>query len=343
MTFWMVRAGSHGEEEQDALDKNLVTIGWNDIPDLRNIDDKESLKRIYLSVHPNKSPMHVARVVGQIWDFAREIKIGDLVALPLKMQSSIAIGRITGDYEFKEISPNIKHIRKVEWLKTIPRSEFDQDLLFSLGAFSTVCEIKRNNAENRISKMLQGNKQEVIEVELDDSSETIIEVPPLNIKFDLEQHAKDQIVKHIMAKFMGHDLARLIESILNVQGYITLKSEPGKDGGIDILAGSGKLGFDHPSICAQIKSSSSPVDVRVLRELQGVMQRVHATQGLLVAWGGFTKDAIQESKSQFFTIRLWDQGNIIDEVIKNYDKFDDELKTELPLKQIWTLVDDMNL
>lgn len=34
----------------------------------------------------------------------------------------------------------------------------------------------------------------------------------------------------------------------------------------------------------QSKSSASPVDVRILRELQGVMQKVGATQGLLVAW-----------------------------------------------------------
>jgi restriction system protein len=91
----------------------------------------------------------------------------------------------------------------------------------------------------------------------------------------------------------------------------------------------------------QSKSSASPVDVRILRELQ-VMQKVGATQGLLVAWGGFTKDAIQESKNMFFSIRLWDQGNIIDEIIKNYQKFNDELKAELPLKQIWTLVDEIN-
>jgi hypothetical protein len=32
----MVRAGSHGEEEQIALDNNLVSIEWNEIPDLRN-------------------------------------------------------------------------------------------------------------------------------------------------------------------------------------------------------------------------------------------------------------------------------------------------------------------
>src|ERR1044071_2015705 len=122
MTFWMVRAGRHGEEEQQALTNNVVTIGWNKLPDLRGISDKETLKKTYSNTHPNKTPMHIANVVGQIWAFAREIKKGDLVALPLKTQSSIAIGKIDGDYEYVEISPEVKHIRKVKWLKIIPRS-----------------------------------------------------------------------------------------------------------------------------------------------------------------------------------------------------------------------------
>jgi predicted Mrr-cat superfamily restriction endonuclease len=79
MTFWMVRAGRHGEEEQEALDNNLVTIGWNKIQKLGNINDKGSLKKIYSDTYPNKTPIHVARVVGQIWDFIKEIKKGDLI------------------------------------------------------------------------------------------------------------------------------------------------------------------------------------------------------------------------------------------------------------------------
>jgi restriction system protein len=44
-------------------------------------------------------------------------------------------------------------------------------------------------------------------------------------------------VKFIGAKSTGHNLARLVEAILKAQGYITTKFEPGKDGGIDIIAG----------------------------------------------------------------------------------------------------------
>ena len=80
MTFWMVRAGSHGEEEQIALDNNLVTIAWNEIPDIAKVNDRESLKKLYVEINPNAKGMHLSRMVGQLWDFAKEIKKGDLVA-----------------------------------------------------------------------------------------------------------------------------------------------------------------------------------------------------------------------------------------------------------------------
>jgi len=108
--------------------------------------------------------------------------------------------------------------------------------------------------------------------------------------------AKDQIVKHIGSKFKGHDLARLVKAILRAQGYVTKQSPPGPDGGVDILAAAGPLGFDKPRVCIQVKSSSSPVDVKVIRELRGVISAVGAEQGLLVTWGGSTPQAMQEAR-----------------------------------------------
>lgn len=34
---------------------------------------------------------------------------------------------------------------------------------------------------------------------------------------DIEQHAKDRIIKYIQARFSGHNLARLIEAILKAK------------------------------------------------------------------------------------------------------------------------------
>ncbi len=192
----------------------------------------------------------------------------------------------------------------------------------------TVCQISRNDAENRVKEVL---RKEI--------PPEVVEGPEVAEQtIDVEQYAKDQIVKHIGRKFKGHNLARLVEAILHAQGYVTKVSEPGPDGGVDILAAAGPLGFDNPRICVQVKSSSSQADVKVLRELRGVMAKVQAKQGLLVSWGGFTKEAIKEARDAFFSTRLWDAGDLLDAIFKYYERFEDELKTELPLKRIWGLV-----
>lgn len=330
MSLWLVRAGRHGEQEQGALEHSVVTIGWNEFSDLSNIKTRDELFELYGKVYLDRAvkKMRAINEVGQVWRFIREIQKGDLVALPLKTQSAIAIGKVEGDYEYRELTNIIKHFRRVKWLKTIPRSAFDQNILYSLGAFMTVCKIERNDAENRVKSLLQKREFDEEGAKIEIAEEVI----------DIEEYAEDQIVKHIGAKFKGHNLARLVNAILKAQGYVTKQSPPGPDGGVDILAAAGPLGFDKPRVCVQVKSSSSPVDVKVLRELQGVMSKLRAEQGLLVAWGGFTDSTIKEARDAFFSIRLWDQGVLLNEIFKYYGRFEDELKAKLPLKRIWGLV-----
>lgn len=336
MTFWLVRAGKHGEQEQEALDEGIITIGWSDLPDLSQIKEKEQLKKLYAEIYTDEKKMRTANRVGQIWSFLDKINIGDLVAIPLKTQSSIVIGEVTGNYEYKKDSPNTKHRRSVDWKKTIPRSAFDQDILYSLGAFLTVGQVRRENAEQRVRHMLKNNISSHTEHHF---SENNLE-DEFSTELDLEQISKDNIIKFLERKFLGHDLARLVNGILISKGYTTQLSPPGPDGGVDILAGSGKLGFDDPKICIQVKSSQSPIDVRVLRELDGVSKNFRANYGILVAWGGLNKIANQEINRSFFTTKLWDQGKIVDELIENYDRLDNELKSEIPLRKIWTIIEE---
>ena len=106
------------------------------------------------------------------------------------------------------------------------------------------------------------------------------------------------------------------------------------------MAASGTLGFEQPRVCVQVKSTSGQVDVKTLRELQGVMRKVKAELGLLVSWSGFNHKVLAEAKEEFFFIRLWSANDIIDNIFKFYDKFSDEMKADLPLKRFWMLVDE---
>jgi restriction system protein len=100
----------------------------------------------------------------------------------------------------------------------------------------------------------------------------------------------------------------------------------------------GELGFGSPRLCVQVKSQQSPVDVTVLRGLQGSMQSFGAEQGLLVCWGGFKRTVLSEARASFFKVRLWDAGELVDALLRNYAKLPKDIQAELPLKPVWALV-----
>ncbi|MFI2810371.1 restriction endonuclease [Microbulbifer sp. JSM ZJ756] len=340
MAVWLVRAGGAGEREDFALENNCVVIGWLRLPDLSSVQDKETLKELLVANYPDAGAGKIRNWAGQIWSFCMRIDIGDLVVLPLKSRSSIAIGRVTGSYRR---SPDGEHQRPVEWLETdLPRSRFDQDILYSFGAFLTVCQIKRNNAEERINAVLSGGSSTWIppvaaantvdDLEGDEEEEAEVSNP------DLEQIARDQIRSYIGQKFRGHDFSRLVAEILKAQGFKTKESPPGADGGIDIIAGKGPMGFDAPRLAVQVKSSDTALDVTVLRELQGVMRNFGADNGLIVSWGGFKSTTLKEAAKVFFEVRLWDSDDVVRFVQEHYDSLPDSLQAELPLKPIWVLV-----
>ena len=152
--------------------------------------------------------------------------------------------------------------------------------------------------------------------------------------------AHDQIVAQIQSRFVGHALTRLVDAVLQADDWLTTVSEPGPDGGVDILAGRGTLGLDAPRLCVQVKSQNSPADVTVYRTLQGAMQTYKVEQGLLVCWGGFNKSVRQESKQAHFMVRLWDSTDLVEVIYRNYERLPAEIQAELPLKRVWLLVPD---
>jgi restriction system protein len=154
---------------------------------------------------------------------------------------------------------------------------------------------------------------------------------------DLEQLGNDQIAKLIAANFKGHGLALLVEAILKAEGYTTYLSAEGADGGVDILAGASPLGFGSPQICVQVKSQDAPIGRPEIDQLMGAMKKVQAHEALFVSWSGFKPTVYKETAPSFFSVRLWNQKDLLQQLFAHYDHLDDDLKAKLPLKRIWTV------
>ena len=97
------------------------------------------------------------------------------------------------------------------------------------------------------------------------------------------------------------------------------------------------LGFGEPRIVVQVKSSDAPADVTVLRTLKGTMADFRADQGLLVSWGGFKETLIREARNDYFKLRLWNQEELLEALFADYERLDEDLRAELPLKRIWAI------
>jgi restriction system protein len=337
MALWMVRCGKSGEREAYNLEHELVSIGWAGLPDLKTLADKQSLTALMSATNPDNKPSTITNWASQVWTFANSIQVDDLIAMPLKSTAAIAFGKIISNYEHcPELELGAQHCRKVKWLKTIPRIEINPDLLFSFGAIQTVCQISRNDAENRVRALVTGtplsNSAAVGSAEADSvTNESITDI-------DYEELLIDKIRQRITQTFSGHPLAELVAAVLQAQGFHTHVSPPGADGGVDVLAGRGPHGFDGSRLAVQVKSGTSEVDTFVFRQFQGVIKKFRADHGLFVAWGGFKAPVRNEIKSEYFNIRLWDADDLIKMILENYDSLPETMKARLPLKRTWMLV-----
>ncbi len=97
------------------------------------------------------------------------------------------------------------------------------------------------------------------------------------------------------------------------------------------------MGFDGPRLAVQVKSTDAPEGEGPVRELQGVLKRFGANQGLFVSWGGYKTSVLRRTRELFFEVRLWDADDVIDALLEHYDRLPDDIKAELPLKRVWTL------
>ena len=336
MALWIVRAGAHGEYEKKYLEDNRIYCTWEGLNhNLSKIDSIDDLRELLQNTYEYEKKRKLINHSAQVWGFTKSIELGDWIVLPSKLKPAFHFAKVKSEYKYDNTADDpYFHFRDVEWFNTdIPRTNFSQDILYSLGALSTICQIKRNNSEKRIKQMAQNNWQpEKIIIEVNEISDS-----KNDVDIDVEEMSRDKIASNIIAKFKGHGMARLVDSILRAQGYTTYISPEGPDKGVDILAGSGSLGFDNPRICVQVKSGDSPLDRPTLDQLIGAMQNVNADHGLLVSWGGFKQTIDKEEAQQFFRVRLWDQQELIDNLLANYEKIDDNVKAELPLKKIWVM------
>ena len=125
---------------------------------------------------------------------------------------------------------------------------------------------------------------------------------------------------------------------MEAKGFKVLRvSPPGKDMGVDIIAGSGELGLDRPRVVVQVKSGEATIGRKEIQQFEAVITNSRADYGLFISWGGFTRDAENYAKEKPFKIRLWTSQDLLKELLENYEGLSESWRARLPLKKVWVL------
>ncbi len=344
MNVWMIRGGGRGEHDDKFLNDARIYLTWHrSRADLSGASDKAELREILARLYPGIPPGRLRNNLGQFRSFVQKMQRGDIVLMPRRIKKGfIAVGEIAGDYEYDHAAADpYYHSRRVKWLDTdVPRANFDQEMRFSLSVNMTLCQVRVDRAPERVRLAMRAQSARAAMDEQEPSERDEADEGLPVIPHNIDELARDQIKQWIIQRLKGHGLAGLVDDILKAQGFHTLSSDPGPDGGVDILAAPAPLGFGHPRLCVQVKSGAGPIERSVRQQLQGVMAEVKAEQGLLVSWGGFRRTFDQEERRAFFNIRLWDSEDVIDQLFAHYGRLPEERRAEIPLKQIWTIATD---
>lgn len=339
MTAWVIRAGRHGEGEAWCLTEGAAGGAWNEVGDLSDCSSRDEVRTMLEGVNPTAKPGKLSNHAAQLWGLLT-VAPGDMIVLPLKTTKTVALGICTKGYEYRTDAP-LQHAISVEWRRDdTPRTAFKEDLLYTLGGIMTVFKASRHSAEERLRAVMDGSSDpgslQVTAAGAADPDEEADGVDdPLVVP--TQESIRDRVMTFLSENFKGHSLTQLVAEILAVRGFVCDVSPPGADQGVDILAGSGPLGLDSPTLIVEVKSEEGQVRAPVVRGLMGARQSHRADQALLVAWGGITKDARREIRTDRLSLRVWDSDALLDQLFDVYERLPDATRASLPLKRVWVL------
>lgn len=137
MAVWVVRGGPNGEREEHNLENSELTIGFAEMPDQSDVHSREHVRESLGEIHPEWSRRQLGKAAPYLWNFKDGIQLGDIIVMPRKRQSIVAIGEMVGKYQYREVSDaesrELSHFRAMNWISDrVPRDSLAEYLRTSL-------------------------------------------------------------------------------------------------------------------------------------------------------------------------------------------------------------------
>lgn len=157
--MWLVRAGRASVYFEKFIMDKKVYLPWEGYR--FDLSQYETLKDFRTIVEKEKNTTNrtsVSNWSAQLFSFVQAMKPGDYVLIPSKGSHKYVLSRIVSDYMYSENdSENLVHSRAIDIIyNDIPKDIFPQGILYSLGTFRTIFNVKQEESILKIIREYSG-------------------------------------------------------------------------------------------------------------------------------------------------------------------------------------------
>lgn len=111
--YWLYAAGDGSANWESDYTEGVMAIGWPGMGDLSAYGSKEEMRTKMRELYGGTGSYR--NQVLATWQFANEIKLGDVVFVKKGLKKVVGRGIVEGEYVYDEQRGEFCHIRKVRW------------------------------------------------------------------------------------------------------------------------------------------------------------------------------------------------------------------------------------
>lgn len=200
--YWIYSPGDNACMWDEFYNLGIMGIGWDDVKNLKEFASKEEIKDYMKTIRdPSYSYKNNAHC---LWQFANEIRVGDIIFAKKGIHKIIGKGVVTSDYIYDPERKDYKHIRKVKWTN---KGEWEHP---GQAAMKTLTDI--SSYTDYVHKLL--------DLFAEETPEEIVEQK--EIKYPL--YTKDDFLNEV---YMDEGTYNILTGLLETKYNVILQGAPG--------------------------------------------------------------------------------------------------------------------
>ena len=203
--YWLYAAGDGSVNWESDYADGIMAIGWDDIGDLMAYSSKEEMRLRMQEVYGSNGSYK--NQVLATWQFANELKPGDIVFVKKGRRQLIGRGVVEGEYMYEPSRGHFCNIRKVRWTDKGEWELSEQSVMKTLTDITPYTDLVK-----KLQSVIDGDKHddEILDVEEEEVS--------------YEPYTADDFLSDV---YMEEERYNTLKALLLTKKNVILQGAPG--------------------------------------------------------------------------------------------------------------------